>query len=600
MNTDLDFATLAAEFAQKNAERFVTSAAAGIKDITNQVRARLRRTYKTYIERILERYGKGKSFFIRSESIPMYDFFVPLDLVNERRHLSRPTVRELGSLSPFSIITGSGGTGKSMMMRHMLVSCITAGLRTPIFLELRQLNQTEDTIREALLKVLQTFGLDVDDRFLEEALESGQLLLLLDGFDEVEQSLRKRIAAEIQDFERYPKTWLILSSRPDRALQGWEPFTEYHIAPLELETASNLIKKVPFDEGTKARFIRDMNEGLFEQHHSFLSNPLLLSIMLLTYGDVAYIPHKLSTFYSQAYEALFHRHDALKSGFQRDRKSSLDIQDFARAFSAFCLLSYDKRKFSFTSSEALQHISAARQMAMLSYDDDAFLTDAIQSTCLLIEEGLEITFAHRSFQEYFVARFIQNSPPEVKAKLVERFETNVNVDTVMALLWEIDPYIVERYYILPKLAQIRESVGPYAILGTPQLLKYLRYMYVDFTRDGGMLHSTLRHPDIHMAADFAYQRYRGDWANISDEEDAYIDAELASAFKADHGDKDAVYTRNLKARGQFVRTLAGVGMLWGTAYLQDLMAIEEEIRAKHESNRESLENLLTLRQSSDR
>jgi hypothetical protein len=54
--------------------------------------------------------------------------------------------------------------------------------------------------------------------------------------------------------------------------------------------------------------------------------------MLLSYGQSASIPNKISVFYNQAYEALFERHDVLKDGFRRKRLTPLDIQDFARVF----------------------------------------------------------------------------------------------------------------------------------------------------------------------------------------------------------------------------------------------------------------------------
>jgi hypothetical protein len=594
MDAEFDVTKLAAQFAQQNAEKFVGLAASGVKGLATHVRARLKGTYRSYLERLLERYGRGKSFFVRSESIPLYDFFVPLDLTTQVRQLSAPSITNVAEISPFAIITGSGGSGKSMMMRHLLVSCIAAKQKTPIFLELRQLNQTTHTIIEALIETLQSFGLTVDPDFFEAALESGQLALLLDGFDELEHSSRKRISAEIQALaRRYPNIWLIMSSRPDSALQGWEAFAEYSVAPLTLEKADLLVQKLPFDEQLKESFIRDMREVLFVEHESFLSNPLLLSIMLLTYGDVAHIPHKLSTFYSQAYEALFHRHDALKSGYQRERRSGLDIQDYSRAFAAFSVLSYDQREFSFTSERALELIAAARDASMLKYDDNAFLNDAIQAVCLLLEEGLEITFAHRSFQEYFVARFIQLSPPEVKAKLVERFVPSVESDSVMSLLWELDPYVVEKHYLLPRLAEFREIMGAVASVKFSHLHRYITSFYTTFhVDDDNVVSATIGNIELFRACSFAYRYYRG-WKNLLPEEEAIWRKTVYEAFVAEFGSVSEMPVTRLKVRGPFVRALAPLWGSWGIEYLEALLEIEREITAKHETNRESLQRLLS-------
>jgi len=371
------------------------------------VRAKFERTYRTYLERVLQRYSRGKSFFVRSEPLPLYDFFVPLDLATQRRALHKPSANEVAAVSTHSIITGSGGSGKTMMMRHILISTIVGRSKTPIFLELRHLNQGEEGVRAALLRTLNANGLEIDDAYLEVALAAAHFSILLDGFDELQHSRRKGVAREIQQLgERYPGNWFVMSSRPDPELEGWGPFIQFHVQPLDLDRAVELVQKLPFDDPVKEQFVGDLRAHLFARHESFLSNPLLLSIMLLTYSDVAHIPNKLCIFYNQAYESLFQKHDALKSGFQRERRSGLDIQDFGRVFSAFCIQSYEAREFSFSQSRALELLERGKKITNIAYDSQALLDDALQAVCLLVEEGLEITFAHRSFQEYFAARFI--------------------------------------------------------------------------------------------------------------------------------------------------------------------------------------------------
>lgn len=595
MDAEFDITKMAAQFAQQNAEKFVNLAASGVKGVATQLRARLRSTYKTYIERLLERYGRGKSFFVRSESIPLYDFFVPLDLATQVRRLSAPSIIDLARVSPFAIITGAGGCGKSMMMRHLLVSCIATTQRTPIFLELRDLNQTTHTVVEGLLQTLRSFGLDVDNDFLETALEASHVAIFLDGFDEIEQASRKRIASEIQLLaRRYPSLWLIISSRSDSGLHGWDTFTQYAIAPLTLEKAEDLVRKLPYDRLLKDRFIRDMRQTLFAQHQSFLSNPLLLSIMLLTYGDVAHIPHKLSTFYSQAYEALFYRHDALKSGYQRERRSDLDIQDYSSVFAAFSILSYDQREFSFTASRALELIAAARSLSMLKYNEKAFLDDAIQSVCLLLEDGLSITYAHRSFQEYFVARFVQSSQPEIQAKLVERFASNVRSDSVLALLWELDPYVVEQHYLLPRLAKIREVMGAVNTVNNTHLRRFIVRVFAQKFRlrtEGTLVEVEIGDPDLYDAGLFAYRRYRKEEPDPA-VEDEFWHTQAHEAFVAEFGSVREASAKKLKAGGPLIRVLAPSRYDCGIAYVKALLKIEDEIRAKHTTTRESLLQLL--------
>jgi len=210
----------------------------------------------------------------------------------------------------------------------------------------------------------------------------------------------------------------MVSSRPDQEFAGWSQFSVFKAKALTLSQACSLVDKLPYDEELKTKFIGDIKDGLFEKHQSFLSNPLLLSIMLLTYGHSADIPNKLSIFYNQAYEALFQRHDAMKGAYQRDKLTNLDIQDFARIFSAFSVQTYDKRIFSFSSSDAIKFLEKSKNIVNVKFDPQAYLTDALQAVCLLVEEGLFITFSHRSFQEFFTAKFINDSKPENQKKLI--------------------------------------------------------------------------------------------------------------------------------------------------------------------------------------
>jgi hypothetical protein len=592
---ELDINKIAVEFVQSNINQAMAVVSRQAKNAKNLIRSKLESTYNAYLTRILDRYSKGKSFFVRSEPIPLYEYFVPLDLATEFRVLSRPSAPDIAAISPFFILTGSGGSGKTMMMRHLLISTITSCSKTPIFLELRHLTQRKESITEALLRTLQTNGLDIDQEYFDLALEAGHFSLMFDGFDELEHSARKGVAKEIQELaERTPLNWIVVSSRSDAELEQWETFTRFQVRPLDLDSAVELVTKLPFDDAVKDRFIVDLKNGLFDKHSSFLSNPLLLSIMLLTYSDVAHIPNKLSVFYNQAYESLFQKHDALKGGFQRERKSGLDIQDFAKAFASFCVQSYDKREFTFPRLRALEILDRGKAVSQLDYNSEAVLDDALQSVCLLVEEGMDVTFAHRSFQEYFVARFVDSSPPEVKAKLIKRFSPNLQSDAVLALLHEIDPYSVERYYILPAIESLKKRIRLTRDIGITHYLRFVKISYAQFEttehaeNETRTLVATISDSNLFMAMRFIHQRYCT-WEpdNMFDSEEhkklgAFVDKELGGR----------IHTRDLTAQNELTRRLYSARGSWGAAYLRQVIEAEAVIRERHQTVQDSLDTIL--------
>ena len=198
--------------------------------------------------------------------------------------------------------------------------------------------RSDQKIYDAIKENLVALGFDLGDEYIAKGFALGHFVVFLDGFDEVKSEIRVSLSKQIVQLSRNaPDSVIIVSSRRDDVFTGWDGFREFGVSPLAVEEACELVEKLPFDAELKEKFISDLRGFLFERHKSFLSNPLLLSIMLLTYGESADIPTKISLFYNQAYEALFQRHDALKGGYQRDRRTSLDIQDFARVFGAFCL-----------------------------------------------------------------------------------------------------------------------------------------------------------------------------------------------------------------------------------------------------------------------
>lgn len=91
-----------------------------------------------------------------------------------------------------------------------------------------------------------------------------------------------------------------------------------------------------------------LDERLYDNHTSFASNPLLLSIMLLTFDNYAEIPEKLHLFYANAFETLYSKHDATKAGYRRELRCSLSFDYFKKAFACFCFLTYYQGKFELT------------------------------------------------------------------------------------------------------------------------------------------------------------------------------------------------------------------------------------------------------------
>lgn len=480
MNEDFDINKVTAEFLSSNLDKITTIGKSVLTGASEEIQLRLKTAYKHYLETIGKRFIKTRTFFFRDEPVHLYDFYIPTGLSSFNANIEIATIKELNKVDNNLIITGTGGSGKTILLKHLLLDSLKEKKQIPVFIELRDYNSYNRTFEDFLINSILDFNLDVDKKFIRKAFKAEHFLFLLDGLDEVKTKKRDKIVKGIDQLTKKYKTHIILTSRPDENLSSLNHFTELHMSPLSLRKCISLIDKLPADEEIKNKFQLDLKNSLYQKHKSFLSNPLLLSIMLITYGYSADIPTKLSIFYNQAYEALFQRHDALKGAFQRKKETNLDIKDFAKIFSVFCILTYDKRKFEFSESDIIKYLETAKKITDLDFDTKKYLQDLVQSVCMLVQDGLLYTFSHRSFQEYFAAQFIINANDDTKRKLIKKYKAYISEDNVFSLLYEMDQEFIENEVILPFLEDFFKKIKLKKNIGITHFQRYVRLLYTRF------------------------------------------------------------------------------------------------------------------------
>jgi hypothetical protein len=460
MDEEFDINKVVTGVIESQAEGFLELVASSSRQMSQTLVLSWKAAFKGYVKDIASKHARARSFFHRSEPEYLYKFYVPLGAKTKQRTLKRIDAKPLFGPTPHVVIQGSGGSGKSVLTRHLLLDILRTKERIPVLIELRSLNQEVKPVLHLIAEALKDCGLDLGATVVENGIKKGRFALLFDGFDELNDEIRSDVAKEIRLLATIgPTGWILVTSRPDDMFAAWSEFTLYDASPLTLDQAIELVTKSPVDKELRERFVRDLKQTLFAKHTSFLSNPLLLSIMLLTYQDAADIPKKLSVFYSLAYEALFQRHDALKGAYKRQRKCDFDIHDFSRLFSAFSLVAYDRRLFTFSHTDAVALVKKASSLANLKVSPECFLDDCTQAVCLLVQDGLQIAYSHRSFQEYFAARFIADAPPLLKIKLLDRCGKTMAHDNVIQLLHEMQPAVVESSLVLPELDEFFPKVG---------------------------------------------------------------------------------------------------------------------------------------------
>lgn len=462
-NSAIDFNKIIADIVVQNEERWVKGLKGFLLDKYKKAGVKYSYSFEQYLTRAYEKYSKVKTILYKNEPRYLYDFFVYNSITQTglnrktKKQINCSSVQNVMNLNKYTTILGSGGTGKSILMKHFFISALIEGKAIPIFAELRNFSSSEQ-IESFLYRIISNLGFNLEIEYFEYALKNGTFLILFDGYDEMSTNVQKEFYKQIDIFcDKYPSNYLIVSSRPCDDFYGWQRFSIYNAMPLSKTQAMELVNKIDYDTEIKNKFLSRLETDLYESHKSFASNPLLLSIMLMTFDNFADIPEKRHIFYSNAFDTLYSIHDATKGGYKRDLKSGLSSQEFKKVFSCFCFMTYLGDNTEFTRDKLLDFFQSIIYKPA-NFDKEAYIEDLVSSVCLLYLEGTNYIFTHRSFQEYFTALYLLQMNDEEQKNacqfILNYCEGTLRTDSVFEMLFDMNPDRFEQNFALPTLEKV--------------------------------------------------------------------------------------------------------------------------------------------------
>ena len=398
--------------------------------------AELATIISSYLHKNYDKCLRIKTLLNRDSPVDMLKIYVDVNFQSSSGNIDQFELIETIEQKKCIMILGNGGTGKSIFMKYLWLACYArTELNTPIFIELRDFN---NFISENFLSFIQNTifsdKLQENSEIFDAMMKEGKFTFILDGFDEVVENRKNLLEKQIIDLsENYPKNNYIISSRPLDYIKSWRKFFAYMVKPFTLKDVTLLIEKTDFDKKIKLKFLSKLKDGLFESHKSFLENPLLSTMMLITFNDFAEIPTRMHVFYEQAFSALILRHDASKSAYNRPLFTNLSTDQFKLVFSYFCMLSYKAETNRFSESKFLGFIEKCKEFTGLDFNTNDFKRDVIERVCLIYQDGLEFVYIHRSFQEYFTSVCLLSLEDDFLKKACEIFVTRIS-DNVFMLM----------------------------------------------------------------------------------------------------------------------------------------------------------------------
>lgn len=396
------------------------------KDLQFKTEEELGVVYQNYLKFTYDKYSKVKTLLYKNEGKFIYDFYEHVYLSSsDLEKLETDNTEQIFNKSSNIILTGTGGIGKSMLVKHIFINQIQQATSIPIFIELKSLNDFEfldNRLVDFIYQEIRNHHLDLEKQYFEVTLNAGRYTIIFDGLDEVNPSKRSWLDREIKEFVTlYNENRYVLSSRPSEEFIGWNQFIEYEISKMDKVQALALINKLNYDEKVKKRFYKELKGHLYDTHKSFASIPLLLTIMLMTYEAGASIPNNLTDFYNQAFYTLYQRHDASKSGYKRELKAKLTPEEFRNILAYIGLKTFFEGKVDFDRTTLDDIITKYCLKYNLELKTNDIVYDATHSACMMLQEGVSLKFSHRSFQEYFAAVGVNQLDDKLQKQILIRW-----------------------------------------------------------------------------------------------------------------------------------------------------------------------------------
>lgn len=425
MNTILESG--AKKISENIADRAINAIVDYVKDEYGKKKVELGKGFKRYLINAVNRYNRVRTLATGPNPrtiIGEDNIYVDIGIKHNDEIISTESVDSLLDISSNLIIQGTGGIGKSMLMRYLFLKTAYDGDYIPVLLELRRIsNQKEGNISvlELIYSSLMEFDVELPKEQFEYSLRLGKYLFLFDGFDEVKEAFAEETAQAIQEFSaKFPNNPCIITSRPKAQSSPLETFTTVESMTLNKNQAVLLASKIwPKDEKA-IEFCSQLESELYDKHEDFACNPLLLSMMFLTFMRNNSIPDHLSDFYQKAYEALYSAHDSNDKGiYKRDFAcASLDEGEFKLLFSRFCFITYFKEIYEFSKEEILIFLDdCVKKLNLVDINTKDYLTDLRNAVCLIVQDGEIYRFSHRSFQAYFAALYTSTLSDEAQKNL---------------------------------------------------------------------------------------------------------------------------------------------------------------------------------------
>jgi HEAT repeat protein len=314
-------------------------------------------------------------------------------------------------------LLGEPGAGKTTLLRHLAFQAAQGKLENlpdfPILISLSHLAAAapQSSLPDLIIKEIDALYDSPSLRFyLEERLEEGSVLLLLDGLDEISgsrpqetEAAYRRMVGQINVLTaRYPRIPVVVTSRQ----AGWKgllaaSFHTLEVAKLAQDDIGRFIENW-FGRGSNRALELRRTVLQSPQVRALAANPLLLSLMALVFEQDEKLPEGRAELYRRGLELLLEKWET-----HRGRKRvSRFTGEHQRDLLGEVALHFHLRRLLYFPEDDLSGITASYLSAVgLPTDWVPTVLERISAQHgLLRQQAIRwYSFPHLTWQEYFAA-----------------------------------------------------------------------------------------------------------------------------------------------------------------------------------------------------